>query len=85
MGGCAAFFDQPLDRELVYRAYEPAMMREAGEICRQIPHQDLALQWDVCLEVLEIATNSPFLAGDPWMRAGAQFERIATAILQRLW
>jgi hypothetical protein len=79
-GGCSAFFDQPRDRELVYRAYESAMRREVDEICRQIPHQDLALQWDVCLEVLEIATNSPFLLGDPWMRAGAEFERIAAAI-----
>ena len=80
LGGSVAFFDQPRDRELVYRAYESAMMREVGKICAEIPHQDLALQWDVCVEVLEIAGNSPYLSEDPWMRAGAQFERIAQTI-----
>jgi hypothetical protein len=80
LGGSVSFFDQPRDRELVYGAYEHAMMREVDKICRQIPHHDLALQWDVCLEVLEIAANSPLLAGEPWTRAGAQFERIAQTI-----
>ena len=80
LGGCVSFFDQPRDRELVLPAYERAMMREVDRICRQIPHQDLALQWDVCMEVLELAANAPFLAGDPWTRAGAQFERIAHAL-----
>jgi hypothetical protein len=80
LGGSVSFFDHPRDRELVYAAYERAMVLEVEKICRQIPHDDLALQWDVCLEVLEIAANSPFLAGDPWTRAGAQFERIAETI-----
>ena len=80
LAGCATYFDRPADRELAYRAYEPAMMREASEICRQIPAQDLAIQWDVCIEVLEIASGRTVLDGDPWTRAGAQFERIAQAI-----
>jgi hypothetical protein len=80
LGGSVAFFDQPRDRELVYRAYESAMLREVAKICEEIPHRDLALQWDVCLEVLEIAGDSPYLSADPWMRAGAQFERIAQTI-----
>ncbi len=80
LAGCATYFDRPADRELVYRAYEPAMMREASEICRQIPAQDLAIQWNVCIEVLEIASGRTFLDGDPWTRGGAQFERIAQAI-----
>jgi hypothetical protein len=81
LGGCAAFFDRPRDREIVYRAYETAMLREVNKICRQIPHNDLALQWDVCVEVLEIAAGLPeLLPGDPWTRAGAQFGRIAAEI-----
>ncbi len=80
LGGCATFFDQPGDREAVYRSYEPAMMREVAAICRQIPAQDLALQWDVCVEILEIAANEPFLPGDPWTRAAAQFQRLTAAI-----
>ena len=47
LGGCATFFDQPGDCEVVYRSYESAIMREVTEICRQIPAQDLAIQWDV--------------------------------------
>jgi hypothetical protein len=81
LGGCAAFFDQPRDREIVYRAYETAMLREVGRICRQLPHDDLALQWDVCLEILEIAAGLPqLLSDDPWTRAGTQFGRIAEDI-----
>src|SRR5262249_31218471 len=81
LGGCAAFFDQPRDREIVYHAYETAMLREVNSICRQIPHDDLALQWDVCVEILEIAAGLPqLLPGDPWTRAGTQFGRIAAAV-----
>lgn len=81
LGGCAAFFDQPRDREIVYRAYETAMLREVNRICHQIPHNDLALQWDVCVEVLEIAAGLPqLLPGDPWNRAATQFARIGVDI-----
>ena len=81
LGGCAAFFDQPHDRALVYRAYEAAMLRETEEIRRRIPHDQLALQWDVCVEVLELAGGiPPLLSGDPWDRAAAQFARIAAGI-----
>ena len=80
LGGCVTFFDRPGDRELVYRSYERAMIREVTELCRQIPSQDLAIQWDVCVEILEIAANAPFLPGDPWVRAATQFERIGQAI-----
>jgi hypothetical protein len=81
LGGCAAFFDQPQDREIVYRAYETAMLREVSRICRQIPQDDLALQWDVCVEVLEIAAGLPqLLPDDPWTRAATQFRRIAADI-----
>jgi hypothetical protein len=81
LGGCGAFLDRPRDREVVYRAYELAMLREATKICRQIPPDDLALQWDVCVEVLEVAAGLPeLLPGDPWTRAAAQFECIAAAV-----
>lgn len=80
LGACVTFFDRPRDRELVYRSYEPALIREATEICRQIPAEHLAIQWDVCIEILEIAAKVAFLPGDPWTRAAAQFERIGRAI-----
>ena len=33
-------------------AYTQAMLRELAKICTTIPHSDLAIQWDVCLEML---------------------------------
>lgn len=78
--GSVAFFDQPRDREQVYRAYQTAMIREVHRICRAIPPEDLAIQWDVCVEILEIAAGTPFLAGDPLARAAAQFELLGRAL-----
>ena len=36
----------------VLAAYETAMVREAQAICAAIPHDDLSIQWDVCLEMV---------------------------------
>lgn len=36
----------------VERAYEAAMIAEVAAICRHIPHGDLALQWDLCNEMI---------------------------------
>lgn len=80
LGACATFFDQSRDRELICRAYEPALLREVSEICGNIPADDLAIQWDVCIEILEIAAPVSFLPDDPWPRAAAQFARIAELI-----
>ena len=33
-------------------AYEQAMLREVDAICRQIPHRDLCIQWDVCHDMI---------------------------------
>ncbi|MBS0248899.1 MAG: hypothetical protein JSR61_19965 [Proteobacteria bacterium] len=33
-------------------AYERAMLREVEDICAAIPHKDLCLQWDVCVEMV---------------------------------
>jgi methionine synthase II (cobalamin-independent) len=34
------------------RAYTAAMSREVARICEAIPHRDLAIQWDVCFEMV---------------------------------
>ena len=36
----------------VLAAYEQAMIKEARAICAAIPHDDLSIQWDVCLEMV---------------------------------
>lgn len=40
------------DEAVIENAYEKAMVREVEAICRAIPHNDLCIQWDVCLEML---------------------------------
>ncbi|HUJ80300.1 MAG TPA: hypothetical protein VLW83_00380 [Candidatus Acidoferrales bacterium] len=40
------------DEPVIESAYEKAMMREVDEICRAIPHQDLCIQWDICIEMV---------------------------------
>jgi hypothetical protein len=47
----AAYCQQP-DAQMVYPAYERAMIEEVQRICKTIPHHDLAVQWDVCVEML---------------------------------
>src|SRR5277367_1075389 len=34
------------------KAYEAAMVREVAAICAAIPHRDLSIQWDVCIEMI---------------------------------
>jgi hypothetical protein len=80
LGGFATFFPTPGDRELVGPAYESAMLREVGEICARIPHNDLAIQWDVCVEILEVVTGVAALPGDPFARAAPQFDRLSRSI-----
>jgi hypothetical protein len=46
-------------------AYERAMMAELDCIFAEIPHQDLALQWDVCVEMVLWDGRSSFYRA-PW-------------------
>jgi hypothetical protein len=45
-------FISPKDALAVEGPYEAAMLREVDTIQRAIPHHDLCIQWDVCLEML---------------------------------
>jgi len=33
-------------------SYEAAMRKEVAKICAEIPHDDLCLQWDLCIEMI---------------------------------
>ncbi|MGH7906457.1 MAG: hypothetical protein ACREP6_07490, partial [Candidatus Binataceae bacterium] len=46
------FFCPGKDEAAIERAYEKAMLRDVDAICAEIPHQDLCIQWDVCIEML---------------------------------
>jgi hypothetical protein len=37
---------------LVEGPYEKAMLREVESMCRAIPHCDLCIQWDICIEMV---------------------------------
>ena len=59
------FCVQP-DATQIYPAYEEAMLKEIDRISRAIPHEDLAIQWDVCIEMVSWdgrSPNSPPFAG----------------------
>jgi hypothetical protein len=40
------------DGPAVERAYEKAMLQEIETLCASIPHDDLAIQWDICIEMV---------------------------------
>jgi methionine synthase II (cobalamin-independent) len=45
-------FCSPEDESVIETAYEKAMLREVEVICHAIPHGDLCIQWDVCIEMV---------------------------------
>lgn len=60
-------------------AYEAAMLREVETICASIPHADLAIQWDVCLEML-LYDGRVFPAQWEDAAFGARFNRLTAAM-----
>jgi hypothetical protein len=43
-------------------AYEAAMRNEVSKICAEIPHADLSIQWDLCIEMILWDGRSTFYA-----------------------
>ncbi|MGH7906307.1 MAG: hypothetical protein ACREP6_06735 [Candidatus Binataceae bacterium] len=48
------FFRNPADQDIVAPAYEEALTREIKKIFERIPAKDLAIQFDVCTDLLEM-------------------------------
>jgi hypothetical protein len=75
------FCRQP-DAQQIYPTYEQAMLREVQRICDAIPHQDLAIQWDVCNEMLQWdgrRAGSPAFPGMEQVFTGS-FARLGGAV-----
>ncbi|MBI2149288.1 MAG: hypothetical protein HYU27_01620 [Acidobacteria bacterium] len=75
------FVQQP-DAQQVFPAYEKAMLREVERILKAIPHRDLAIQWDVCVEMVAWDgrwPNSPSFPGMEQVFA-ANFAKLAAAV-----
>ncbi len=64
-------------------AYEKAMLAELALICEAVPHRDLALQWDVCREMVMYDGR---LGPSPWPDLDEQlrrrFARLGAAVPQ---
>ena len=72
----------PEDAQKIMPAYEQAMLREVGMICEAIPHEDLAIQWDVCIEMVIWDGRWPLAQPFPGMDQvfGDAFARLAGAV-----
>ncbi len=70
------------DQPKIEPAYEKAMLREVETICRQIPHDDLAIQWDVCPEMVAWDGRLPRMANlpDPKRAIIDRLKRISDAV-----
>ena len=70
------------DQAKVEPAYEAAMLREVETICAKIPHQDLAIQWDVCPEMVAWDGRLPRMSNlaDPKRAIIERLKRISEAV-----
>jgi hypothetical protein len=50
--GIVAMFVRPQDIEAVLPHYQQALLEEVDDLVARVPHQDLALQWDIAVEVI---------------------------------
>jgi hypothetical protein len=63
------FFDDPDEYPILNAAYEDAMRREIERMVENIPPEDLVIQWDCCVEILDVEGLFP------WTPAEDSFER----------
>ena len=56
------FMPKDEDRRRAFPPYEAAMLREVEQICADIPHEQLAIQWDCVVEVFALEGLRPL----PW-------------------
>jgi hypothetical protein len=75
------FCRQP-DAQQIMPAYEQAMLHEVERICTAIPHRDLAIQWDVCIEMIQWDGRVPTMPSFPGMEHvfAENFRRLAAAV-----
>ena len=75
-------FIVPADIPKILPVYEQAMLVEVARICASIPHEDLAIQWDVCVEMIQWDGRFEHMPPIPRMREVfvSAFSRLAGAI-----
>lgn len=61
-------------------AYSEAMSREIPRMMAEIPAQDLAIQWDVCMEMVAVDRDDDYEALFPWSTSPGPMERYSNAV-----
>ena len=68
------------DYDRIAGAYTEAMSREIPKMLEVIPAGDLAIQWDICMEMLAVDVNDDHSALFPWKPGGEAMERYAGTV-----
>jgi hypothetical protein len=78
-----SFCVQP-DAQQILPAYEQAMLGEVARIAAAVPHEDLALQWDLAVEMLQWDGRWPGAPQFPGMEQvySGMFRRLSEAVPQ---
>lgn len=87
------FFDRAEDYEIVSRAYNDAVARELADLAASIPHEDLAIQWDMARETAAVEGlefNFPDdelrrLPADPMQRYCQALSELSAPIPDGVW
>ena len=75
-------FVVPQDIPKLIPAYTLSMLREVKQICDSIPHSDLAIQWDVCIEMIQWDGRSTLVTPFPGMETAFRhaFGQLAASV-----
>ncbi len=68
------------DYEIISGAYTEAMSREIPKMLEEIPARDLAIQWDICMEMLAVDVDDDHSVLFPWKPRGEAMERYAGTV-----
>ena len=87
------FIDSAANWEVLWTGYAEAISRELRELCAAVPHDDLAIQWDVCLETAAVEgiqvnfTDEGLqqLPMDPLERCVQAIKTVVPAIADDVW
>lgn len=72
--------DFAADYPIASRGFEDLVARELQRLLGQVPADDLAIQWDVCYEVLDLEGVVAWTSGDAWERFTGPVERLTRLI-----
>lgn len=65
-------------------AFEDLVARELRRLTAEIPPEELAIQWDVCYEVLDLEGVLAWTGGDPWERFAGPVGRLTPLVPEEM-